>query len=120
MGNVNSEDPGVGQGATAPDEGGGSTRVRQLPQEPVGRSIWAVAGTIVVALLLLMPVVWITVELGPAINVFGDDPITWIYASALVLIVAAALCYLFRVLRQQRGDDADRGGNVEGHGAAVP
>ena len=110
MSNVNSEDTG-GAGSD-PNPGGGTARVRQLPDEQVGRSLWAWLGSAVVVVVMLVPLVWIVAELGQVAGVMGDSSISWVYAATLVLLLGGGGWFLFRVLRQQRGDDASKGGNV--------
>ncbi len=67
-----------------------------------GRGVWPVIGTIVVAGLLLTPVVWITLLIGRAIGLFGETSEAWLYAVAMVLVLAVAVWLLFRLLRQNR------------------
>ena len=111
MGNVNSED--TGGGAVAPVGGGGATRVRQLPDEQVGRGLWAKVGTAVVVVTMLAVPVWILVSLAQYFAVLGgDSAIVWVYASVFVLVVACAFWFLYRIIRQQQGEDPRKGGSI--------
>ncbi len=110
MSNVNSEDPGgyrTSDASSGGGSGGGSHRVEQVREEQTGRGIWPVIGTIVVTALLLMAPIWIVAEMLRVRLVARDSNIVWLYAAVLVLLVAGALWFLFRVIRQQRGDGTE-------------
>ncbi len=98
MSNVNSEDTG---GPAVPDggAGGGGDRVVQQRQEVGGRGGWRLLGTLVATVFLLTAPVWLIAELLRVLQVVGDGGVVWLYSIALVLIVAAAVWLLFRVLR---------------------
>ena len=103
MSNVNSDDPGRdGAVETSPGSLGGAARVEQSREEVTGRRIWPVLGTAVVALLLLMPVVWIIVQIVHVTGL-GNSSIVWLYASAAVFIGACLVWFLFRVLGSRAG-----------------
>lgn len=106
MSNVNSEDTG-GPSATsgAGDRSmGGSYPVIQSREEATGRGLWAILGTIVVALLLLAPIVWILVEVSRIAGVVDDSAIVWLYASVAVLTVAGLVWFVFRLIRSRRNN----------------
>lgn len=98
MSNVNSEDTG---GPAVPDggAGGGGDRVVQQRQEVGGRGGWRLLGTLVATVFLLTAPVWLIAELLRVTQVVGDGGVVWLYSIVLVLIMAAAVWLLFRVLR---------------------
>lgn len=98
MSNVNSEDPG---GSASPDggSGGGAGRVVEQREESTGRGGWRIVGTLVATVFLLVAPVWLTAELLRVTEVVGDTSIVWLYAIVLVLVVAAGVWFLFRILR---------------------
>lgn len=84
---------------------GGARRVIQTREEVRGGSLWSIIGSIVVALMLLTPLVWLTVEAGRLAKVFGDSGIVWVYASLLVLFLAGGVWFVFRVVRARSRPD---------------
>ncbi len=98
MGNVNSEDPGPGGTVDTTSDGmGGAERVVQSREEVTGRGVWPVLGSVVVACLLLVPVVWIVVQVTRMAG-YGDGELVWLYASLGVLILAVLVWSLFRLI----------------------
>ncbi len=104
MSNVNSEDTGGGSALSDSQDEGGSSRVVEERQEIAGRGGWRIVGALIVTAFLLTPLVWIVVELMQLMRVMGDSNVVWIYATLLVLIVAAAVWSLFRILRSSTSD----------------
>lgn len=103
MSNVNSDDPGPRVPDTVAGEIGGSYRTEtEAGTEAKGRQGWPVFGVLAVAVVLLVPVVWIVVSVGRMVKMFGNDAGAWVYGAVLVLIVAAAVWLLFRMLGSAR------------------
>lgn len=102
MSKVNSDDQGSGAVTeNADDSMGGSYRVEET-REPAGRTrAWSALGTIVVALLLLAPVVWIVVQVSHLVGA-PDSSRVWVYASVAVFAFAVVVWFLFRFLRRSR------------------
>jgi len=97
--NVNSEDTGGGSALSDSENEGGASRVVEQRQDVSGRSGWRIVGALVVTAFLLTPLVWIVTELLQLTRVLGDSNVVWIYVALLVLIVAMAVWFLFRILR---------------------
>lgn len=102
MSNINSDDTG-GPAVEDAGSGGGGSRVIQQRQEVTGRGGWRLIGTLIVTVFLLAAPVWLVAELLRVTEVVGDSSIVWLYAAALVLVVAAGVWALFRILRRGTG-----------------
>ncbi|MDQ3327304.1 MAG: hypothetical protein M3506_02110 [Chloroflexota bacterium] len=104
MSNVNSEDTGGGSALSDPAEDGGASRVVEERQDIPGRGGWRIVGALIITVVLLTPLVWIVTELLQLTRVLGDSNVLWIYVAVLVLIVAVAVWFLFRLLRSSTQD----------------
>jgi hypothetical protein len=102
MSNVNSEDPG-GPIESGGGAGDGGSRVVQQREEVSGRRGWRLVGTLVATVFLLIAPVWLVAELLRVTQVVRDSGIRWLYASVLVLVLAAAVWFLFQILRRGTG-----------------
>lgn len=106
MSNVNSDDPGPRPPDPVEGDIGGSYRTDETAgTQASGREGWPVLGVIVVAIVLLIPVVWIVVSVGRMVKVLGQGPASWLYAAVLVLIVAVVVWLLFRMLGSARSNN---------------